>query len=518
MESSASESVAAGSASKYAPIAELGKGGMATAYLAAVRGLGGFHKLMVVKRLRPALAAEPEFLRMFLDEARLAARIDHPNVVHTLEVGFDGEGHFIAMEYIEGQSLEQLVRRSKQRSAGPGATAEVLDAAAAIPLKLYLVAINKVLEALQCAHDLEDFDGTALNVVHRDVSPHNVMVTYDGNVKLLDFGIAKAADSSTDTRTGVLKGKCGYMALEQFGGQPVDRRADVFAVGVMLWQAVTGARLWKGLSDADIFRRLASGNVPRPSERVADIDPALEAICMKALAPEAADRYASAAELQAELEGYIAAHAELRATTRELGKFVAESFAVERAKIKSLSDEFMRELTDLPWRGNVRELRNYIERARALGELQARPLSRRMEDEAATSRRPVPAARETVAPPPASLPSLRNFDSEPAEATLATDAQLPSALPRMPAADRLPVELGAFPSAPAAAVSAPLPTDPTTMFEGSYKAFRERWIDQGERMYIAHMLERHDGNVAAIAKEADVDRTYIYRLMRRHKS
>ncbi len=185
---------------------------------------------------------------------------------------------------------------------------------------------------------------------------------------------------------------------------------------------------------------------------------------------------------------------------------------------ESLSDEFMRELTDLPWRGNVRELRNYIERARALGELQARPLSRRMEDEAATSRRPVPVARETAAPPPGSLPSLRNFDSEPAEATLATDAQLPSALPRLPAADRLPVELGAFPTAPAAAVSLPLPTDPTTMFEGSYKAFRERWVDQGERMYIAHMLERHDGNVAAIAKEADVDRTYIYRLMRRHKS
>lgn len=340
--------------SKYALLAELGRGGMATAYLAAMQGPGGFHKLMVIKRLRPALATEPEFLRMFLQEARLAARIDHPNVVHTTEVGFDGEDHFIAMEYIEGQSLENISRRVVSRAAGLsipppsslsashiGATPTISgigSKGAMIPLPLHLFVLTQVLAGLDFAHELKDFDGNALNVVHRDVSPHNVMVTYDGHVKLVDFGIAKAADSNGDTRTGVMKGKCAYMPAEQFGGK-VDRRADIFAVGVMLWQALTGRRLWKGLSDAEVFQRLSRDDIPTPSSVADDVNPALEAICMKALSYRPEDRYSTAADFQAAIEDVIADDRALRATPRDTGKFVAELFAADREKVRRVIEE-----------------------------------------------------------------------------------------------------------------------------------------------------------------------------------
>lgn len=342
---------------KYALLAELGRGGMATAYLAAMQGPGGFNKLMVVKRLRPALATEPEFLRMFLQEARLAARIDHPNVVHTSEVGFDGNDHFIAMEYIEGQSLENIFRKVISRTAGlsipppsslggsqstiggtPTATSAVSVLGAMIPLPLHLFVLTQVLAGLDFAHELKDFDGNALNVVHRDVSPHNVMVTYEGHVKLLDFGIAKAADSNGDTRTGVMKGKCAYMPAEQFGGK-VDRRADIFAVGVMLWQAITGRRLWKGLSDAEVFQRLSRDDVPVPSSVKDGVHPELESICMKALSYRPEDRFATAADFQAAIEDVIASDRALRATPRETGKYVSELFVAEREKVRHVIEQ-----------------------------------------------------------------------------------------------------------------------------------------------------------------------------------
>lgn len=342
---------------KYALLAELGRGGMATAYLASMQGPGGFSKLVVIKRLRPALAIEPEFLRMFLQEARLAARIDHPNVVHTTEVGFDGENYFIAMEYLEGQSLENLSRRVITRAAGlsipppsstasntttlgatPTATSAVSVLGAAIPLRIHLFILTQVLAGLDYAHELKDFDGNPLNVVHRDVSPHNVMVTYEGHVKLVDFGIAKAADSNGDTRTGVMKGKCAYMPAEQFGGK-VDRRADVFAVGVMLWQALTGRRLWKGLSDAEVFQRLSRDDIPTPSSVKEGIDPELEAICMKALSYRPDDRWSTAADFQAAIEDVVAGDKALRATPRETGKYVAELFATDREKVRRVIEE-----------------------------------------------------------------------------------------------------------------------------------------------------------------------------------
>jgi serine/threonine-protein kinase len=309
------------SGSRYAPIAELGRGGMATALLSVMRGPRGFNKLMVVKRLRPALAAEAEFVRMFLDEARLAARIDHPNVVHTSEVGLDDEGCFIAMEFIDGQPFENVMRRFKRRGA-QDESFDAVEAAPGIPVRFGLNVICAVLDGLHFAHELKDFDGTPLDVVHRDMSPQNVMITYEGHVKLLDFGIAKAADSKAETRTGVIKGKCGYMAPEQFGGVEVDRRADLFAVGAMLWQVITGRKLWQRLSDVEVFQRLAQGLIPRPSSVAPNVDPALEAICMRALAPNVGERYRTAADFRTALDEYLEMH---HSTGRPRGSSLASS-------------------------------------------------------------------------------------------------------------------------------------------------------------------------------------------------
>ena len=185
---------------KYRVIAKLGQGGMARVLLAAAAGPAGFNKLMVVKELREELAAEPEFLTMFLDEARLAARLNHPNVVTTYEVVTEGDRHYIAMDYLDGQPLNRLLHRISYSE---------------MPLDVHLRIICDALEGLHYAHTVADFDGSPLNVVHRDVSPHNIFVTYDGQVKLVDFGVAKAAGAAAQTQTGVFKGKIRYMAPEQ---------------------------------------------------------------------------------------------------------------------------------------------------------------------------------------------------------------------------------------------------------------------------------------------------------------
>ena len=190
---------------RYRLIAELAHGGMGDVYLAVAQGAGGFSKLMVIKMLRPALAEDEQFLTMFLEEARLAARLNHPNVVQTVEVGNEGRKYFLAMEYLEGQSLQRL--RTRVAKEHP------------FPLGPHLRILVEALNGLHYAHELVDIDGRALDLVHRDATPHNIFVTYDGQVKVVDFGIAKAMDSSLETRTGELKGKIAYMPPEQASAQ-----------------------------------------------------------------------------------------------------------------------------------------------------------------------------------------------------------------------------------------------------------------------------------------------------------
>src|SRR5262245_37339209 len=220
------------SRSRYQVITTLGQGGMARVLLTLSRGPAGVTKLLVVKELKAELKGDPEFLTMFLDEARIAARLNHPNVIQTFEVVSDGEHPLIVMEYLEGQSLSAILGRVGRK---------------AMPLDVHLHVLAQTAAGLHYAHELKGLDGTLLDVAHRDVSPHNVFVTYDGLVKLVDFGIAKAADSAGLTRAGQFKGKIGYASPEQLGGGgQVDRRTDVFALGVMLWEAVAQRRLTFG--------------------------------------------------------------------------------------------------------------------------------------------------------------------------------------------------------------------------------------------------------------------------------
>src|SRR6185369_10133796 len=238
---------------------------MADVFLAVARGQLGLNKLVVIKRLRQALAEEKPFRTMFLDEARLAARLNHPNIVHTYEVGEQNAMYFIAMEYLEGQSLNKVLKELVRRK-------ETLEPAFAVRV------VADALAGLGYAHELRDYDGRPLSVIHRDVSPHNIFVTYDGHTKLVDFGIAKAALSTTETEVGVLKGKVAYMAPEQAMGGRIDQRADLFAMGIVLWELLARQRLMTGASAANTLHKLMNEAIPRLSEAVPGIDPALEAI------------------------------------------------------------------------------------------------------------------------------------------------------------------------------------------------------------------------------------------------
>jgi serine/threonine-protein kinase len=314
--------------SRYQVITTLGQGGMARVLLTLSRGPAGVTKLLVVKELRAELEDDPEFLTMFLDEARIAARLNHPNVIQTYEVSSEGERPVIVMEYLEGQSLGALLNRVTRK---------------AMPIDLHLYMLAQALRGLHYAHELRDFDGSPLNVVHRDVSPHNVFVTYDGQVKLVDFGIAKAAGSTGLTRTGVFKGKVSYAAPEQLASKPVDRRADVFSLGVMLWEAIARRRLTAGEVEGAIMRRRVDGEDPKIKDVAPETPDDLALICDKATAPDPADRYATAAELRAAIEGYLETSKRLGA--HEVGALVESTFAADRAKIRLLIDARMKELS-----------------------------------------------------------------------------------------------------------------------------------------------------------------------------
>lgn len=309
---------------KYRPLLELGRGGMSRVFLCIAESSLGASKLVVVKTLLPEFSSDSEFLSMFLEEARLSARLNHPNVIQIQEISADDGEYFIVMEFLDGQSLEGITRKTKTTNA--------------LPVDLHLWAIAEAAKGLHYAHEITDNDGNPLRLVHRDISPHNVFVTYQGEVKVLDFGIAKAADSSQQTRTGVLKGKFGYMAPEQLKNpKGIDRRADVFALGVMLWQAATYRRLWSGMSDIDIFQRLAANDIPSPLTYAPGLAPELTGIIMRALAPAREDRYPTAGHLAEDLENYLEATG-ARVGARELGTLTTDLFEDRRAKVKKIVD------------------------------------------------------------------------------------------------------------------------------------------------------------------------------------
>jgi eukaryotic-like serine/threonine-protein kinase len=273
---------------RYEIVGHLATGGMAEILLGKLVGPSGFERPVVVKRILPHLARLDEFVGMFVDEARIVAGIRHPNVVQVHELAHEGGELFLAMEYLEGESLGGLLRRLVTRRQN-------LDRV------LGGFVIAEACAGLHAAHELTDEDGMPRDLVHRDVSPQNVFVTYDGQIKLLDFGIAKAANRSTRTEAGRVKGKFAYMSPEQCLGKPLDRRSDIFALGILLWELSTGRQLFKRASEHLTFKAICEERIVPPSEIVPDHPPELEAIMMRALARRRDDRYASALELRRDL-------------------------------------------------------------------------------------------------------------------------------------------------------------------------------------------------------------------------
>jgi serine/threonine-protein kinase len=308
--------------SRYKRVALIGEGGMAQVYLTLSDELG-VSKLAVVKQLRPELANDREHRAMFLDEARLAVRLHHPNVVQTYEVGERDGTYFMAMEYLEGQPLNLVLQRSTREH---------------FPMPLHYHIVREVLRGLVYAHELEDFGGEPLAIVHRDVSPHNVFLTYDGQVKLVDFGIAKAKSSTERTRTGVFKGKATYSSPEQALGEAVDPRADVWSVGVLLWEALARRRMWGDRGDTAILVELVNGRRPKLADAAPDAPQELVAICECALGQSPDDRFATSREFLDALEAFLEAQP-TKVTAKELGAHVSATFESERERIRRAVEE-----------------------------------------------------------------------------------------------------------------------------------------------------------------------------------
>jgi serine/threonine protein kinase len=308
---------------RYRLVTELARGGMGIVHLAVPCERGAQKEVFVVKELLPEMANDSAFVSMFLDEARLATRLRHPNIVRTNQASSIGQRHFFVMECLEGGPLREIIRRSLRRGS--------------FPLGAHLRVISDVLLGLHYAHTLTDFDGRPLGIVHRDVSPHNVFVTFEGQTKLLDFGIAKASDSSLRTKTGVLKGRVAYMAPEQALGEKVDCRADVYSVGVMIWEAVASRRIWTGKTDMEILSQLHRSNPPRLRSVLPTAPEALDEICARATSRLPAERYPTAAALRDDLEKYLASQPDVP-TTQQIGAMVAEAFEEERARMAAMID------------------------------------------------------------------------------------------------------------------------------------------------------------------------------------
>jgi serine/threonine-protein kinase len=277
---------------RYALHAEIASGGMATIHIGRLLGPVGFARTVAIKRLHPPLAKDPEFVAMFLDEARLAARIRHPNVVSTLDVVATEGELFVVMEYVPGESLARLLRA-------------VRTAKEMVPVPVAGSIMVGVLHGLHAAHEARDERGDPLRIVHRDVSPHNILVGTDGDAHLIDFGIAKARGRMQVTRQGQIKGKLSYMPAEQLMGQALDHRADIFAASIVLWEALTGQRLFQGTDDGDVYAKVLLGKVDPPSLHAKSLNPEVDAIVLRGLSRDRAKRYATAREMALALEAAI---------------------------------------------------------------------------------------------------------------------------------------------------------------------------------------------------------------------
>ena len=301
---------------KYEILALLALGGTAEIYLARIGGAAGFEKYVVVKCLHDHLADDAEFVKMFLDEARLAAHLDHSNIVQTMELGEHEHRYYMVMEFLAGLSLAMVVRRAGERLPG-----------GRLPVPLVLNMIAQACAGLHYAHE-RVLNGKPLNIVHRDISPQNLVVSFEGVVKLVDFGIAKAELRETRTQSGTIKGKFAYMSPEQCVANNVDRRTDIFALGVIAHELLTGRRLFKKPSPYETYQAVIECAVEPPSRVDPTIDPAIDPIIMRSLAKDKERRFATAEELGDALVGYMHQRG-IRSGAGDVGRFFDTSFGQE---------------------------------------------------------------------------------------------------------------------------------------------------------------------------------------------
>lgn len=298
-------------AGRYELLDTIASGGMATVYLGRAVGAGGFERLVAIKTMHPHLSSEPEFVAMFLDEARLAARIRHPNVVATIDIQQDELGLLLVMDFIEGPSISQVTRAlGKQKTTMP------MDIAVRIMLD--------VLAGLHAAHELCGAGGEPLNVVHRDVSPQNILVGVDGIARIMDFGVARAESRISTTKSGDAKGKVSYMAPEQASQKEMDRRADIYAAGLVFWELLVGRRLLRGDNDMVIMHQIFHANHPTPHESLESIPRELSDVVMGAIARERDDRYPTMAAFAEAVDKAVQASGIVVASPKVVGAFVRD--------------------------------------------------------------------------------------------------------------------------------------------------------------------------------------------------
>ncbi|MGZ3417804.1 MAG: serine/threonine-protein kinase [Polyangiales bacterium] len=321
---------------RYALYGEIARGGMATVFFGRLLGPVGFSRTVAIKRLHPQYASDAEFVAMFLDEARVAARVQHPNVVSTLDVvALEGE-LMLVMEYVQGESLSKLL--SIVRARGDR-----------VPWRIVGAVMNGILTGLHAAHEAKNERGEHLGLVHRDMSPQNVLVGSDGVVRVFDFGVAKASGRAQDTRAGLFKGKLAYASPEQLVGKELDRRLDVYAASVILWEIVTGRRMFKAENEMHLFAMVKEGNIDPPSRFVSDLPNGLEPLITRGLATDPRFRFSTAREMAIALEEVLP-----HASAREVAEWV-QAVAKEQLSVRAKRVEEI-ELTNPVLDSGVRDL------------------------------------------------------------------------------------------------------------------------------------------------------------------
>jgi serine/threonine-protein kinase len=327
---------------KYTLLNRIAVGGMAEVFLARQEGLEGFEKTICIKRIRPHLSSQPNFVQMFLNEAKLAAQLNHPNIVQIYDLGRVNDSYFIAMEYISGRDMSRIIPKAEK-------------AGISFPMIYALRIASNVCEGLYFAHTKGDAYGNPLNIVHRDITPENILVSFSGTVKIVDFGIAKANTQLEQTRAGEIKGKLSYMSPEQCMGHQLDARSDIFSFGSVIYEWITGYKLFTGENEMAILKSIIDGKIYPPSYFKEDVPEAVERILMKALDKDKTKRYQSAWDMQFDIDTYLAS-SEFTPSNIHLANFLKQIFGdeIEREQELLVKHKEESERRDSP-KGGVEE-------------------------------------------------------------------------------------------------------------------------------------------------------------------